>query len=74
MHQSYLSFPSPFHPSYWYTNQTGWDFFYSATDPFGHKWALQTVHPNLTTEADFDEWLAQARSVAGLHGLPGGPA
>lgn len=31
---------------------------------FGTKWALQTVHKNITTEDEFDEWLAGVRALA----------
>lgn len=42
------------------------DFFYSLTDSFGQKWALQTVPKNLTTEEEFDDWLAQAQYPEGF--------
>ncbi|EFN52512.1 expressed protein [Chlorella variabilis] len=48
--------------NYYYGPSDEWDFFYSVTDEWGNKWALQwgnkwalqTVHSNDTTEAEFD--------------------
>lgn len=40
--------------SYFYSAQTGFDFFYSVTDEWGNKWAMQTSQLNLTTEEDWD--------------------
>ncbi|KAL4444631.1 hypothetical protein ABPG77_002448 [Micractinium sp. CCAP 211/92] len=46
--------------NYFYKAADGFDFFYSVTDEWGNKWALQTSpNLNLTTEEDWDAMVAQ---------------
>ncbi|KAI7842749.1 hypothetical protein COHA_003677 [Chlorella ohadii] len=45
--------------NYYYSSESGYPFFYSVTDEWGQKWALQTSHQNLTTEAEWDTMVDQ---------------
>jgi hypothetical protein len=46
--------------NYYYSSDSGYPFFYSITDEWGNKWALQTAQSNLTTEAEWDANVAEA--------------
>ncbi|PRW33031.1 Regulatory recX [Chlorella sorokiniana] len=51
--------------NYFYGPSEQWDFFYSVTDQWGNKWAMQTTHNNISTEQAFDELLAEVVWPAG---------